>query len=246
LREYGWIEGENLHIESRGAEGSAARAASLAQELVKLDVEVLVTFGAVAGRAAKDATTTIPIVMSVGDPVRLGWVASLSHPGGNITGYSTIAPELAVKRLEILHELLPKATRIGELVDPSNVYFQLVRKEYETAFRSMGMQPVFIEIATPETLDQTLAELTQQRVDALIVRGDPIIFSHRDQIMDFALKHALPTMPKAVNSCRQQDSYLTDQSRQECLTRWPLSSPSFCAARSRATYRLSNRAKSSL
>ena len=183
-----------MRIESRGAEGSAGRAASLAQELVQLDVEVLVTFGAVAGRAAKDATTTIPIVMSVDDPVRLGWVASLSHPGGNITGYSTIAPELAAKRLEILHELLPKATRIGELVDPSNEYLELVRKEYETVFRSMGMQPVFIEITNPETLDQTLAELTRQRVDALIVRGDPVIFSHRDQIMDFALKHALPTM----------------------------------------------------
>jgi putative ABC transport system substrate-binding protein len=108
LREYGWIEGENLLIELRGAEGSAARAASLARELVQLDVEVLVTFGAVASRAAKDASSTIPIVMSVGDPVRLGWVASLSHPGGNITGYSSIAPELAAKRLEILRELLPK------------------------------------------------------------------------------------------------------------------------------------------
>ena len=194
LREFGWIEGENLVIESRGAQGNARRAASLAQELVQLDVEVLVTFGAVAGRAAKDATTTIPIVMNVGDPVRLGWIPSLSHPGGNITGFSTVAPELAAKRLQILRELLPNARRIGELFDPSNEYWQLVRKDYEADFRSMGMQPVFIELTNPVALDETLAELIRQRVDALIVRGDPVISSNRNQIMDFALKHALPTM----------------------------------------------------
>lgn len=195
LREFGWIEGENLVIESRGAQGNAQRAASLAQELVQLDVEVLVTFGAVAGRAAKDVTKTIPIVMNVGDPVRLGWIASLSHPGGNITGFSTVAPELAAKRLQILRELVPNARRIGELFDPSNEYWHLVRKDYEADFRSMGMQPVFVEMTDdPASLDAALAELIRQRVDALIIRGDPVISSNRHQIMDFALQHALPTM----------------------------------------------------
>jgi putative ABC transport system substrate-binding protein len=194
LREFGWIEGENLAVESRGAQGSASRAASLAQELVQLQVEVLVTFGFVAGRAAKDATTTIPIVMTVGDPVRLGWIANLSHPGGNITGFSTVAPELAAKRLQILRELLPKASRIGELVDPNNEYWQFVRADYEATFRAMDMQPVFIEISNSIALEETLAELIRQRVDALIVRGDPVITSNRRQIMDFALEHGVPTM----------------------------------------------------
>jgi putative tryptophan/tyrosine transport system substrate-binding protein len=120
-----------------------------------------------------------------------------ARPGGNITGYSMVAPELTAKRLEILRELLPKAIRIGELVDPGNEYWQLVRKDYEGVFRTLGMQPVFIEMANPGALEHALAELTRQRVDALIVRGDPVFFTSRDQIMDFALKHALPTMAES-------------------------------------------------
>jgi putative ABC transport system substrate-binding protein len=197
LREYGWIEGQNLIIDARGAGGKAALAAALAEELVQLNVEVLVAFGAVASRAAKNATTTTPIVANSGDPVRLGLVSSMSRPGGNITGYSLIAPELAAKRLEILRELLPKAVRIGELVDPGNEYWRLVRKDYEEVFRSLGMQPVFVELPNPGALEQALAELARQRVDALIVRGDPVFFTSRDQIMDFALKHALPTMAES-------------------------------------------------
>jgi putative tryptophan/tyrosine transport system substrate-binding protein len=194
LRDYGWVEGQNLIIEARGSGGKAGLADALAAELVQLKVEVIVTFGSVGSVAAKNATTTIPIVTTTGDPVRLGLVSSMSRPGGNITGVTTIAPELAAKRLELLREFLPKATRIGELVDPGNQYWQLVRKDYEEVFRSLGMQPIFVELADPAAVDQAFAALTRQRAEALIVRGDPVFFATRDRIMDLALKHALPTM----------------------------------------------------
>ena len=106
LRELGWVEGQNLLIERRGADGNSERAPALAAELVQLRPDVIVTFGAVAGVAARDATTTIPLVATTGDPVRLGLVSNLAHPGGNITGFSLIAPELAAKRLELLREIL--------------------------------------------------------------------------------------------------------------------------------------------
>jgi len=121
----------------------------------------------------------------------------MSRPGGNITGVTTIAPELAAKRLELLRELLPKATRIGELVDPGNQYWQLVRKDYEEVFRSLGMQPIFLEVADPAALEKAFAELTRQRAEVLIVRGDPGFFATRDRIVNLALKHALPTMAES-------------------------------------------------
>ena len=123
LRERGWIEGENLVIERRGAGGKAELVPGFAEELVQLRPDVIVATGAVASLAAKNATTTIPLVTITGDPVRIGLVPSMSRPGGNITGTSTVSPELAAKRLELLRELRPTAKRVGELVDPANPYF---------------------------------------------------------------------------------------------------------------------------
>lgn len=194
LRDYGWVEGQNLIIDARGTSGRAELAPALAAELVQLKVEVIVAIGAVGAVAAKNSTTTIPIVATTGDPVRLGLVSSMSRPGGNITGTSMIAPELAAKRLELLRELLPKATRIGELVDPGNQYWQLVRKDYEDAFRTLGLRPIFVELANPAALDQAFAELMRQRAEVLIVRGDPGFYAMRDRITSLALGHALPTM----------------------------------------------------
>ena len=131
LRELGWVESQNLVFDRRGGDGNSERVPALAAELVQMKLDVIVSFGAVAGVALRNATTTIPIVAMTGDPVRLGLVSNLSRPGGNITGLSLIAPELAAKRLELIRELLPKATLIGELVDPANTYWQRVRPEYE-------------------------------------------------------------------------------------------------------------------
>jgi putative ABC transport system substrate-binding protein len=121
-------------------------------------------------------------------------VSNLSHPGGNITGVSNIAPELAAKRLELIRELLPKATLIGELVDPANTYWQRVSPDYEQAFRAQRMRPLFVEVADPGEIEKAIARIAGQRADALVVRGDPIFTSNREQIGRLALQHALPTM----------------------------------------------------
>lgn len=194
LRERGWVEGQNLVIERRGGDGHSSRVPGLAADLVKLKVDVIVTFGAVAGVAAKNATATIPIVATTGDPVRLGLVSNLSHPGGNITGLSLISPELAAKRLELIREFLPKATRIGELVDPANTYWQRVRPDYELAFHALRIEPIFVEVANSDAIEKGIAQIAIRRADALIVRGDPMFNSNTDKIARAALRHALPTI----------------------------------------------------
>ena len=150
--------------------------------------------GAVASLAAKSATSTIPIVTITGDPVRIGLVGSMSRPGGNITGTSTIAPELAAKRLELLRELRPTTKRVGELVDPANPYMKIIRPSDEQAYRSLGLQPIFVDVPEASQLERLIAELARMNADALIVRGDPLFVANRDQIANLALKHALPTM----------------------------------------------------
>ena len=194
LRERGWVEGQNLVIERRGGDGNSERVPALAAELVQMKLDVIVSFGAVAGVAIRNATTTIPIVATTGDPVRLGLVSNLSHPGGNITGLSLIAPELAAKRLELIRELLPEATLIGELVDPANTYWQRVRPDYEQAFRAMRMQPLFVEVANPGEIEKAIVQIADRRADALVIRGDPMIYSNREQIGRLAKQYSLPTM----------------------------------------------------
>jgi putative ABC transport system substrate-binding protein len=197
LRELGWIEGENLILERRGAVDKSDAVPALAAELVRLQPDLIWTEGAVASIAAKNATTTIPIVTITGDPVRLGLVSSMSHPGGNITGLSLIAPELAAKRLEILRELIPNATRVGEIVDRANRYWYAVKEDYERAFAALKLQPVFIEIASGDAIPGAIAEIATRRADALIVRGDPMLYSNREQIARLALQHALPTIAES-------------------------------------------------
>lgn len=197
LRELGWIEGENLIIERRWAAGESEAVPALAAELVRGRPDLIWTEGAVAGIAAKNATTTIPIVAITGDPVRLGLVSSMSHPGGNITGWSTIAPELAVKRLEILRELIPSATRVGEIVDRANRYWYEVKEDYERAFASLKLKPIFVEITTADAIPDAIAEIANRRAEALIVRGDPMFFANREEIARLALQHALPTIAES-------------------------------------------------
>jgi putative ABC transport system substrate-binding protein len=182
---------------------------ALAAELVRLQPDLIWTEGAVAGIAAKNATTTIPIVAISGDPVRLGLVSSMAHPGGNITGISLIAPELAAKRLEILRELIPTATRVGEVVDRANQYWYRVKEDYDRAFALLKLQPIFVEITSADAIPGAITEIANRRADALIVRGDPMFNSNREQIARLALQYALPTIAegRAMAAAGQLLSY---------------------------------------
>jgi len=195
LRALGWVEGKNLIVERRYTNGRAELLRPLAEELVRLNVELIVTHGSGATLAAKNATTTIPIViMSAGDPVRTGLVASLSRPGGNITGYSIVNPELDAKRLATLRELLPAMKRLGFLENSTNPYYRATRKDFEQACRSLGIQPIFVEVATAGELQDAVADAARQGAQALLVTSDTLFYDNRAEIMRAALKHALPTM----------------------------------------------------
>jgi putative ABC transport system substrate-binding protein len=194
-RELGWIEGQNLIVERRYAQGKAELLKSYAEELVRLNVELIVTNGTAATIAAKNATTRIPIVVySAGDPVLSGLVASLARPGGNITGYSIVARELDAKRLELLQELLPTAQRVAVLIDPTNPYNEIAREDRERVYRSLGMQPIFVGAAAASELENAVSEAARRRAQALIVPVDNLFWSSRVLLMRTALEHRLPTI----------------------------------------------------
>jgi putative ABC transport system substrate-binding protein len=194
MARFGWIEGQNVVIDRRSAEGDEHRARDLASELVRGNVDVIVSYGAVASLAARDATRTIPIVSTTGDPVLLGLATTLAHPGGNVTGTATIAPELAAKRLELLHALLPAAIDVAELVDPANEYVRRTRSDYERTFRALGLRPIFVELSGPSAFEQAFDEMARRRAQALIVRGDPVFISNAQRIIGLATQLGLPTM----------------------------------------------------
>jgi putative ABC transport system substrate-binding protein len=196
VRALGWIEGHNLVVENRYARGKPELLRQYAEELVRLNVEIIGTMGTPATIAAKNATTRIPIViMSAGDPVGAGLVASLAKPGGNITGFSNGDPELYAKRLELLREVLPTAQRIGGLEDPSYSYFLgMTREERERRFRSLGMQPIIVEVAAASELENAVAEVARRRAQALMVADVTMFYSNRVLLMRAALRHALPTI----------------------------------------------------
>jgi putative ABC transport system substrate-binding protein len=195
LRKLGWIEGRNLIIERRNANGNAELLRSFAEELVRLNVEIIVTNGTIATVAAKNTTMSIPIVMfSSGDPVRAGLVASLARPGGNVTGFSIMAPELDAKLLALLHELLPDARRVGVLVNTTNPVSSVRLKETEHVYSSLGLQPFFIDVASSNDLENAVAEVTRRRGQALVVVADSLFLSYKSAIMRAALRFALPTV----------------------------------------------------
>ena len=194
LRDIGWIEGENVIFERRWANGNAELLRPLAEELVRLDVELIATIGMPATLAAKNATTRIPIVMlSAGDPVGSGLVASLARPGGNVTGYSTLAPELASKRIALLREVAPTTQRVGLLFNPTNYLWDFSREQSERACKSLGLEPIFIEVTSAEQLKSATEELARRRGQALVVGDDELFYQHRLMIMNAALAHRWPS-----------------------------------------------------
>ncbi len=194
LRDLGYVEGRNITLEYRFADGQADRLPTLVAELVRLPVDVLVVDGTTAIRPAQHATTTIPIVMAVsGDPVGEGFVASLARPGGNITGLSSRAPELSGKRLELLQEAVPHLSRVAALWHrdaPIGPYL----KETQAAAQALGLQLQALEVGSPDALDQAFAAMTREHADALVVLPSAQIGSHQRVVAELAMTHQLPTM----------------------------------------------------
>jgi putative ABC transport system substrate-binding protein len=195
LRELGYVEGKDLTFERRFAEDRLDRLPKLAAELVSLKVDVIMAAGTLAPLAAKRATSTIPIVMmTAGDPVGSGLVASLARPGGNVTGMSLMAPDLGGKRLELLEELLPGVSRVAVLWNAANPYSALVFKETAGAARTLGVELQSLEIREPADIDGALEAATGQQADALIAVDDPLTVDLRKKVAEFAADHRLPTV----------------------------------------------------
>ena len=193
LRELGYVEGKNIVIEYRWAEGKTERLPDLAAELVRLKVDIIVTAGAAVTRPAKEATSTIPIVMSFdNDPVGSGFVASLARPGGNITGLSALFPELSGKRLELLKEVVPVLSRMavfGTSTQPAQGL-----RETELAAGAFGVRAQYIDVLSPQDFETAFQAARKGRADAILVLSSPVIFSQRTRIADLAVKNHLPMM----------------------------------------------------
>jgi putative ABC transport system substrate-binding protein len=199
LREYGWMEGQNVTIEYRSAEGRAERFADLAAKLVRLPVDVLVTWaGEAAIRALQHATSTIPIVMAVSAaPVETGLVASLARPGGNVTGLSIQAVEVGGKRLELLTQAVPQAARVAVLWNAAHPGKRLQWHDTQVAARGVGVTLHSVEVRGPDDFDAAFARLSQERPDALIVFSDGLTLAHQRQIVAFTAQRRLPMVSES-------------------------------------------------
>jgi putative ABC transport system substrate-binding protein len=196
LRGLGWVEGQNIVIEYRSAEGRYDRLPDLAADLVRLKVDVIAAAGTAATTAAKNVTRTIPIVMiGVGDPVGLGLIASLARPGGNVTGLSfSVGMETAGKGLELLKEAVPTIRRVAVLTNPANPGQPLALKNVKAAARSLGMQLQLLEARGPDEFDGAFAAMTKERVGALFVVSEAMFNLHRVRLADLAARNKLPSM----------------------------------------------------
>ena len=195
LKDTGFIEGKNLRIDQRRAEGQYDRLPSLAGELVSRGVDVIASFDGPAAFAAKAATTTIPIVFLTGaDPVNTGLVGSLNRPSGNLTGVSVLISSMEPKRLGLLHELIPTARTIALLVNPGNPNAQTYAPEADAAANAIGLHLEVLTATTEGDLEAALATAVQKRAGALVVMADPFFHAHRDQLVAFAARHAMPTI----------------------------------------------------
>jgi len=194
LKETGYVEGENIVIEYRWAEGQYDRLPVLAEELVRRQVAVIVAPSTAATLAVKAATTTIPIVFAAAeDPVRFGLVASLARPGGNLTGINFFSAELVAKRLELLRELVPRAARVAVLIDPSIVgSSERAQKEVEAAARALGLQIQILNATNSREIDAAFGALVGERADALFVSPGGLFNGRRVQLATMAARHAVP------------------------------------------------------
>jgi putative tryptophan/tyrosine transport system substrate-binding protein len=195
LRDLGYVEGKNIVIEYRYAEGKIDRLPTLAAELVGLKVDVIVTAAPSSTRAVKETTTTIPIVMAYDtDPVGNGFVASLARPGGNITGLSALSPEISGKQLELLKEVVPRLSSVAVLGTSSLRNYEQVSKEMEPAARALGVQLQYVDVLGPKDIETTFREARKGRADAIVALANPILESARTQVAALAANSRLPTI----------------------------------------------------
>jgi putative ABC transport system substrate-binding protein len=198
LHDLGYIEGRNIAIEYRSAEGDFDRLRQAARELASLPVNILVVYGSSATRAARQATSTIPIVMiGVGDPVRARFVTNLARPGGNVTGTSSLGPELVGKRIEILKECVPGLARVAFLWNPDNDSNLAFLEELIIAVPALGLQLISVPMRTSEEYEGAFAAMMQRQPNAFVTQNDPLILQHIGQIIDFVAEHRLPAMYQA-------------------------------------------------
>jgi putative ABC transport system substrate-binding protein len=195
LKNTGFIEGKNINIEWRWAEGQYNRLPSLVGELAGRNVSVISAFDLPSALAAKAATKTIPIVFATGaDPVKLGLVDSLSHPRGNLTGVSTVISALTPKQLELLHEILPTASTIALLMNPNNPNAQVDAPEEQAAAHVLGQRLEVLTASTDGDLEAAFTTMVERRVNALIVKADPFLIARREQLVALAARHSMPAV----------------------------------------------------
>jgi putative tryptophan/tyrosine transport system substrate-binding protein len=195
LQDLGYIEGRNIAIESRNAQGRSEQLAALADELVRLKVDVILTVNTPAAVAAKNATTTIPIVITrVADPVKSGLVASLSHPGGNLTGLSFMPDDIGTKQLELLKEIRPSISRVAVLWHADNPGASIVVKQMEHASSQLGLRFLRLPVRHAQDFLEALGAATRGRAEALFVVDDAMVTKHRFQILDLAARRSLPVV----------------------------------------------------
>jgi putative tryptophan/tyrosine transport system substrate-binding protein len=203
LRDLGWIEGRNILIEFRWAEGNYDRLPALAGELVGLNVDVLVTHGAAGALAAKNATSTIPIVITAaGDMVALGLISSLSRPGGNVTGLSLFVAELTAKRVELIKEAVPSLTKVAVLLNPGNAATQFVLSETQATAKASNVELRAFEAGQPNDFERVFAAMADQQIGALVIREDTILQANANALAIFAAVRRLPScgFPEFVRS----------------------------------------------
>jgi putative tryptophan/tyrosine transport system substrate-binding protein len=195
LRELGYVEGKNVVIEYRYAEGKLDRLPALAAELVRLKVDIIVTAAPSVTQAAREATNTIPIVMTnEADPVGTGFVTSLARPGGNVTGLSTLAPELSGKRLELLKEVVPKLSRVAVFGTSTQPGYAQGLRETKLAARAFGVHLQALDVLDPKDIETAFREASKRRADGVLVLPSPVFNSHRTQVVELPVKSRLPAI----------------------------------------------------
>lgn len=195
LRDLGYIDGQNIVFEYRSAAGQPDRLATVASDLARLPVDIIMASGSAASRAAQQATTTIPIVMiAIGDPVRAGLVASLARPGGNITGNTILGTEMSAKRMQLLKEVIPGLLRVAFLWNPNNLSHLAYLEEWRTVAPSLDVKLILVEVGSSDQFDSAFTAMMQERPDGFLITADALHLAHIGWIINFMAKNRLPAM----------------------------------------------------